>query len=173
MLDIFRYDLTSRGRLTLLLTQWSSSDHGQLRQPLLLKRVLREHLDSSYGYRYEGSPGMKINRIALMLIVAASTVLAVDPVIWPMLPQDGTHNLYHSYGDYHRNWEEVTEELPGPNFHFGIDLTDPAPDQENDPAEDVFSVRHGYVRWFDWMSDALTHFQEQSTTTTQSLYVMI
>ncbi|MBD3278957.1 MAG: hypothetical protein GF388_11715, partial [Candidatus Aegiribacteria sp.] len=96
---------------------------------------------------------MKTIIMTLILCIAASLVQAVDPVIWPMSPQDGTHNLYHSYGDYHRDWELVTELSPGPNFHFGIDLTDPTPEQENDPAEDVYNVRHGYVRWYDWMSE--------------------
>lgn len=94
-------------------------------------------------------------RIAILLtmLLLSGLVMAVDPILWPMQPQGGTHNLYHSYGDYHRLWSEVTASNPGINFHFGIDLTDPTPDVENDEAEDVYCVRSGFVTWMDWMEE--------------------
>ena len=91
--------------------------------------------------------------IMLMILLFSGLVKATDPIPWPMQPQDGTHNLYHSYGDYHRSWSEVPGSFPGLNFHSGIDLTDPTPDIENDEAEDVFCVRSGFVTWMDWMDE--------------------
>lgn len=88
-----------------------------------------------------------------LMMLFAGLVTATDPIPWPMQPQDGTHNLYHSYGDYHRAWSEVPGSEPGLNFHCGIDLTDPTPDIENDAAEDVYCVRSGFVTWRDWMDE--------------------
>jgi len=94
-----------------------------------------------------------ITQFFLLAVIAVSSSHATDPIPWPMQPQNGTHNLYHSYGDYHRSWSEVTGSDPDINFHFGIDLTDPTPSIEDDPAEDVFCVRTGYVTDVAWEYD--------------------
>lgn len=86
--------------------------------------------------------------LCLMEMIAASAAYSTDSVIWPMNPQDGTHNLFHSFGDYHRAWMDVGPS--GINFHFGIDLTDPTPSTPDDSAEDVYCVRTGYVTHVFW-----------------------
>jgi len=91
--------------------------------------------------------------VALAVLLSAGLVTATDPLPWPMQPQDGTHTLLHGYGDYHRPWFEVTGSEPIINFHFGVDLVDPTPYVEDDPAEDVYCVRTGFVTDVFWEAE--------------------
>lgn len=63
--------------------------------------------------------------LCLLAAAVATAALATDSVIWPMSPQDSTHTLFHSFGDYHTAWMDVCANST--NFHFGIDFTDPTP----------------------------------------------
>ena len=82
--------------------------------------------------------------LSMMLLPLLVVAYATDPIIWPMQPQGDTHTLWHSYGDFCTEIWEVGSDY-NVNFHSGVDLTDPTPDQEDDSAEDVYCVRAGYV----------------------------
>jgi hypothetical protein len=59
-------------------------------------------------------------RIPLPVLLLTSLSFAIP---WPIAPTNQTHSLFHSYGDYHRPWDDTTEA----NFHYGIDIADPNP----------------------------------------------
>ncbi|MCK5133861.1 MAG: VCBS repeat-containing protein, partial [Candidatus Sabulitectum sp.] len=87
-------------------------------------------------------------------IILSSFAYAIDNIPWPIGPTDSTHTLFHSYGDYHIDWGSVSS--GGINFHFGIDIQDPTPSISDDPAEDVFCVRYGFVSDVCWGPDTST-----------------
>ncbi len=87
--------------------------------------------------------------LCLIFTLFSSSLFATDPIIWPMQPQDDTHTLWHSYGDFCTEIWEVGPDYDI-NFHAGVDLTDPTPFLIDDPAEDVYCVREGYVTFVGW-----------------------
>jgi hypothetical protein len=74
----------------------------------------------------------------LLLLAVAGAVQAGIP--WPVYPTNNTHTLYHSYGDYHRDWFMISPSQPWRNFHFGIDMAVP-----EGGSDDVYVVESGTI----------------------------